>query len=63
MSQIHQAFILYSSGEWRKLIKMEKSELSLNIYVQYVEDFKFWVMAAGWLIVSRRKKYSNNGSG
>ena len=26
---------------------MEKSDLSLNTYVQYVEDVKFWVMAAG----------------
>ena len=25
---------------------MEKSDLSLNTYVQYVEDFKFWVMAS-----------------
>ena len=30
-----------------KNAKMEKSELSLNTYVQYVEDFKFWVLAAG----------------
>ena len=30
-----------------KNAKMEKSDLSLNIYVQYVEDFKFWVLAAG----------------
>ena len=26
---------------------MEKSDLSLNTYVQYVEDLKFWVLAAG----------------
>ena len=26
---------------------MEKSDLSLNTYVPYVEDFKFWVLAAG----------------
>jgi len=26
---------------------MEKSDLSLNTYVQYVEDFRFWVLAAG----------------
>jgi len=26
---------------------MEKSDLSLNTYVQYVKDFKFWVLAAG----------------
>ena len=47
MLQIHQA---NSSRKWRLMIKnakMEKSDLSLNTYVQYVEDFKFWVMAAG----------------
>ena len=27
-------------------LEKEKSDLSLNTYVQYVEDFKFWVMAA-----------------
>ena len=26
--------------------KIEKLDLSLNTYVQYVKDFKFWVMAA-----------------
>ena len=30
-----------------KIAKMEKSELSLNTYVKYMEDFKFWVMASG----------------
>ena len=47
MLRIHQA---NSSRKWRLLIKnakMEKSDLSLNTYVQYVEDSKFWVMAAG----------------
>ena len=47
MLRIHQA---NSSRLWRLMIKnakMEKSDLSLNTYVQYVEDFKFWVMAAG----------------
>ena len=35
-----------------KNAKMEKSDLSLNTYVQYVEDFKFWVLAAGsWQLV------------
>jgi len=29
-----------------KNAKIGKSDLSLNIYVQYVEYFKFWVMAA-----------------
>ena len=47
MLKIHQA---NSSRKWRSMIKnakMEKSDLLLNTYVQYVEDFKFWVMAAG----------------
>ena len=47
MLKIHQA---NSSRKWRsmvKIAKMEKSDLSLNTYVQYVEDFKFWEMAAG----------------
>jgi len=26
---------------------MEKSDLSQNTYVQYVKDFKFWVLVAG----------------
>ena len=26
---------------------MEKSDLYLNTYEQYVDDFKFWVQAAG----------------
>ena len=30
-----------------KNAKMEKSDLFLNTYVQYVEDFKFLVLAAG----------------
>ena len=51
-----------------KNANMEKSDLSVNTYVQYVEDFKFWVMAAGnahrlpekevvkifWVVSSRR---------
>ena len=47
MLKLHQA---NSSRKWRsmvKIAKMEKSDLSLNIYVQYLDDFKFWVMAAG----------------
>jgi hypothetical protein len=47
MLKIHQA---NSSRKWRAMIKnakMEKSDLSLNTYLQYVEDFKFWVMVAG----------------
>ena len=28
-----------------KNAKMEISDLSLNTYVQYVEDFRFWVLA------------------
>ena len=30
-----------------KNAKIEKSDLSLYTYVQYVEDFKFWILAAG----------------
>ena len=30
-----------------KNAKLEKSHLSLNTCVQYVEDFKFWVLATG----------------
>jgi len=39
-----------SSRKWRLLIKnakMEKSDLSLSTYVQYVEDFRFWMNVAG----------------
>ena len=46
MLRIHQA---NSSRKWRPMIKnakVEKCDLSLNTYVQYVEDFKFWVIAA-----------------
>ena len=35
-----------------KNAKLEKYDVSLNTYVQYIEDFKFWVLAAGnayWL--------------
>jgi len=47
MIKIHQAD---SSRYWRIMIrnaKMEKSDLSLTTYVQYVEDFRFWVNVAG----------------
>ena len=47
MLRIHQANF---SRKWRLMIKnakMGKSDLSLNTYVQYMEDFKFWLMAAG----------------
>jgi len=39
-----------SSRKWRLLIKnarMEKSDLSLSTYVQYVKDFHFWMNVAG----------------
>ena len=39
-----------SSRKWRLLIKnakMEKSDLTLSMYVQYVEDFRFWINVAG----------------
>ena len=38
------------SRKWRLLIKnakMEKSDLTLSTYVQYVEDFRFWMNVAG----------------
>ena len=38
-----------ASRKWRLLIKnakMEKSDLSLSTYVQYVEDFRFWINVA-----------------
>jgi len=39
-----------SSRNWRLLIKyatMEKSDLLLSTFVQYVEDFRFWMNVAG----------------
>ena len=39
-----------SSRKRRLLVKkanMEKSNLSLSTYVQYVEDFRFWMNVAG----------------
>ena len=39
-----------SSRKWRLLIKkakMDKSDLTLSTYVQYVEDFRFWMNVAG----------------
>jgi hypothetical protein len=47
MIKIHEAD---SSRDWHIMIKnakMEKSDLSLTTYVQYVEDFRFWVNVAG----------------
>ena len=43
MLRSHQA---NSSRKWRLMIKMEKSDLNLSTYVQYDEDFKFWVNVA-----------------
>ena len=43
--KIHQA---NSNRKWRLMIKnakMEKLDLTLSTYVQYAEDFKFWVVA------------------
>jgi hypothetical protein len=39
-----------SSRKWRLLIKnakMDKSDHTLSPYVQYVEDFRFWMNVAG----------------
>jgi len=47
MLRMHQA---NSSRKWRlmvKIAKMEKSDLTLPTFAQYVEDFRFWVNAAG----------------
>ena len=48
---IHVMLRLHQTNSSRIIVvlnaKMEKSDLSLNIYVQYVEDFKFWVLDAG----------------
>ena len=45
--RLHQA---NSSRKWRSMVKnakMDKSDLSLNTYVQYFEDYKSWLLAAG----------------
>ena len=50
-----------SSRKSRLMIKnaeKENSGLTLSTYVQYVEDFKFWVNVAGGLI-GRKKKSLN----
>jgi len=47
MLRMHQA---NSSRKWRLMVKnakMEKSDLTLPTFAQYVEDFRFWVNAAG----------------
>jgi hypothetical protein len=47
MLEMHQA---NSSSKWRltmKNAKMEKQDLSLSTYTQYVDDFKFWMLTAG----------------
>ena len=47
MLHMHQA---HSSRKWRLMVKnakMEKSDLTLPTFAQYVEDFRFWVNAAG----------------
>ena len=39
-----------SSRKWRLMVKnakMVKSDLTLPTFAQYVEDFRFWVNAAG----------------
>jgi hypothetical protein len=47
MLQMHRA---NSSRKWRQMVKnakMGKSDLSLSTFTQYVEDFRFWTLAAG----------------
>ena len=56
MLRLHQA---NSSRKWQSMVKnakMEISDLSLNTYVQYVDDFKFWVLEM--LIAFPRKRSS-----
>jgi len=44
MFRIHRANL---SRKWRLIIKTpKKSNLTLSTYVQYIEDFKFWVNVA-----------------
>ena len=45
-----------SSRKWRiiiKNVKMEISDLSFSTFVQYVEDFCFWINVAGRIIYSQ----------
>ena len=47
MLRMHQA---HSNRKWRLMVKnakMEKSDLTLSTFVQYVEDFRFLVNTAG----------------
>ena len=44
MLHLHQE---NSSRKWKFMVKMEKSDHFLDTYVQYVEDYKFWVTFAG----------------
>jgi len=47
MLRMHQA---NSSQKWRLMVKnakMEKSDPTLPTFAQHVEDFRFWVNAAG----------------
>jgi len=59
MLRLHQA---NSSRKWRRMVKnadIEKWDLSLNTYVQYVKEFKFWVLAAGNAIIGFPRKRSS----
>jgi len=42
-----------------KNAKMEKTDLTVSTYVQYVEDFKVWANVAGSLTGFRREKSLN----
>ena len=59
MLRTHQA----NSSRKRRLMiknaKIEKSDLTLSTYVQYVEDFKFCANVAGKLHRLRKKKLQN----
>ena len=55
MLRMHHA---NSSRKWRFMVKnakMEKSDLTLSTFVQYIEDFRFWVTLLGELIACLRK--------
>ena len=62
---IHQMLQMYnasSSRMWRQMVKnakMEKVDLTLSTFTQYVDDFKFWV-AGKPLIMCLRKKWQKN---
>ena len=47
MLHMHQAYSSRKRHLMVKNAKMEKFDLTLSTFVQYVEDLRFWVNAAG----------------